>query len=138
MSQLGGVVISGVGRSKTTEQSKDEKGGEDNDADLAQDRLASTKLGPLSATLTHVALDLIVSELVVNHAQESDGVTEELETGDLSAPDHHGGTDKHDILEDTAKGKNDGRGLANLETLLVGFHLVRGSTRNLPGTQRKR
>lgn len=129
MSQLGGVVISGVRRSKTTEQSKDEKGGEDNDADLAQDGLASTKLGPLSATLTDVALDLIVSELVVNHAQESDGVTEELKTGDLSAPDYHGSTDKHDILKDTAKGKNDGRGLANLETLLVEFHLLRGSTR---------
>lgn len=69
----------------------------------------------MARSLTSVALDLVVAELVVNHATESNGVTEELQTGDVGAPDHHGGADKHDILQHTAEGKDDSRSLANQE-----------------------
>ena len=69
----------------------------------------------MARSLTSVALDLVVAELVVDHATEGNGVTEELQTGDVCAPDQHGGADKHDVLQHTAEGKNDGRSLANQE-----------------------
>lgn len=111
---LSGVVVGGVGRSKAGEEEDDGEEGHDEDAELAEDGFASTKLGPVAGSLASVTLDLVVAELVVNHAAESNGVTEELEGSNGSAPDHHGGNNEENVLQDTAEGENDSGGLANL------------------------
>lgn len=110
---LGGVVV--VRWGQATKEKCNSEEDHDKNADLAQNRLARTKLGPVARSLTSVALDLVVAELVVDHATESDRVAKELQGSDRSAPDHHGGGNEHDILEDTAEGQDDGRSLANLD-----------------------
>lgn len=135
--QLGGVDLRGVAGSKTTEEGEDEESGGNKDGDLAEDRLASTKVGPLSVGISDVALDLLIAELVVDHATESNGVTEELERSDLGAPDHHGSTNQEDILKNTAEGEDDSGSLANLRRVLVEItgNSVQG---NLQGRRRRR
>lgn len=137
VSQPGGVIFGGIARGKTTEQGEDEEAGKDDDGELAEDGLASTKLGPLSVGISNVSLDLLVAELVVDHATQSNGVTEELETSNLGAPDHHGGGNEEDILEDTAEGQDDGGSLANLWSGLEEFDLVLDS-QNIPGRRQTR
>lgn len=110
--QLARVI--GIRGSHGSEQREEDEDGEDNDGKLAQNRLASTKLCPLSASLAHVALELIVTKLVVDHASQSNGVTEELQRSDRRTPNHHRGSNEHDVLEDTAQGEDDSRSLANL------------------------
>lgn len=124
VSQSGGVILGAVARGKTSEKGKDDEASEDDDGELAENGLASTKLGPLSVGLSDVTLDLLIAELVVDHATQSNGVAEELDTSDLSTPDDHGGDNEQDILQDTAEGQDDGGGLANLRRVLVGFSLV--------------
>ncbi|KAI6751816.1 hypothetical protein HG531_006512 [Fusarium graminearum] len=84
--------------SKATKKGEDEESGSNKNSDLAEDRLASTKVGPLSVGVSNVTLELLISELVVDHATESNGVTKELERRNLGAPDHHGSTDQENIL----------------------------------------
>lgn len=109
-----GVVLWGISRSQAAKEAEDEEDGHHNDGQLAEDRLASAKLSPLAASLTGITFESLVAELVVDHATESDGVTEELKGRHLGAPDDHGGNNKHDILENTAKGEDNSGSLANL------------------------
>ena len=105
---------------KASQQCEDGEEGKDNDGDAAEHRLAVAKVGPLTPGLTRVALDRLKSELVVDHAAERNAVAEELQGGDLGAPDDHGGDDEHDVFENTAEGEHEGGGLANLLRLLAG------------------
>lgn len=119
--QCGGVHLRRVAGSKATKKGEDEESGSNKNSDLAEDRLASTKVGPLSVGVSNVTLELLISELVVDHATESNGVTKELERRNLGAPDHHGSTDQENILQYTTEGKDDSRSLANLKRMLVGL-----------------
>lgn len=103
-----------IGGSKPAEEEEEREDHENDDGNLAQDRSGVAKLGPLAATLSGIVPDLLVAELVVDHATQSDAVAEELETRDLGAPDEHGGGNQHDVLEDSAEGEDKGRGLADL------------------------
>lgn len=112
--QLAGIILRCICGSESTEDSEDDEGRCYNDGDLAQDGLASTKLSPLAVAVSNIALELLIAELVVDHATESNRVSEELNGSDLGAPDRHGGGDQQDILEDTTESEDDSRGLANL------------------------
>ena len=112
---LSGVNARSVVRSETTEQSEDNKDGEEDDRDATENGAAVAKVGPLAASLAGVALDGLSAKLVVNHATESDAVAEELGEGNLAAVDDHGSNDEQNVLEDTAEGEDERRGLANQE-----------------------
>lgn len=110
-------LVGSLGRisgSKPAQQEEEGQNNKSDDRDLAQDRSAVAELGPLTASLTSVVLDLFVAELVVDHASQSNAVAEELQTGDNSAPDKHGCGNQHNVLEHSANGEYQGRGLANL------------------------
>ena len=108
------VLCRVIRRGEPAEEDKDGHGREQDDGDAAQDGAAVAKVGPLPPGLAHVALDGLVAELVVDHAAEGNAVAEELQGGDLSAPDHHRGDDQEDILEHAAEGEDEGGSLANL------------------------
>lgn len=108
------VVLRGISRSQATKEAENDKDSHHNNGQLTENRLANTKLSPLAASLTGIALESLEAELVVDHATESDGVAKELKGSHLGAPDHHGGANKHDIFEDTAKGEDNSGSLANL------------------------
>jgi hypothetical protein len=57
-------------------------------------------------------------KLIVEHANDGDGVAKGLEAGHWGCPDKDGEGDEHDILEDTAEGKDKARGSADLEFLV--------------------
>lgn len=101
---LGGVVVGSVRGGEAAKQECNGEEDHDNDAELAQNGLASTKLGPVARSLTSIALDLVVAELVVDHAPESNRVAKKLQRSNGSSPDHHGGDNEHNILQDTAEG----------------------------------
>lgn len=112
--ELARVVVRGVSRGQATKQDEEREGGTDEDCDLAEDGLVGAELGPLAVGLADVALKLVDSKLVVDHAAEGNGVSEELQGSNLGAPDHHGGNDQEDILEHTAKSEDDSGRLADL------------------------
>jgi hypothetical protein len=112
--ELAGIVLWRICGRQTAEEGEDEERRRDDDGELSKDRLAVTKVSPLAVQLTNVALQLLKAKLVVDHAAKSDGVTEELKAGDLGAPDSHGSQDQEDVLQDTTKGEDDSRSLANL------------------------
>lgn len=60
-------------------------------------------------------LDLLGTELVVAETGEGDRVAEVLLEGDGVHEDDKGGDDEKDVLENTGHGKDNGRGLANLQ-----------------------
>lgn len=66
-----------------------------------------------------MTLDLLISELVVNHANKSNRVTEGLERRNFGAPNDHGGHNKDDVLENTTECEDHGRSFANLQVMLV-------------------
>lgn len=90
-----------------------------NHSDSLQDRLLSSKCRPLAADVANVALDLLISELVVNHTNKSNRVTEELEGRNFGTPDDHGRNNEDDVLENTAESEDHGGSLADLEVGLV-------------------
>lgn len=112
--ELARVVVRGVSRGQATEQDEEREGGTNEDSNLAEDGLVGAELGPLAVGLADVALELVDTKLVVDHAAEGNGVSEELQGSNLGAPDHHGGNDQENILQHTAKGKDDSGRLANL------------------------
>lgn len=69
---------------------------------------------PGTMSLASVLLDLLGSKLVVDETSKSNGVTKELKTGDGGLPDCHGSGNEKNILQDTAKGHDERRGLADL------------------------
>lgn len=87
--QVVGVVLGSVCGCQAPKQREEDESREHDDAKLAQDGLALAEVGPLAAGLAHVALDLLVAELVVDHASKGDAVAEELQTSNLRAPNHH-------------------------------------------------
>ena len=101
-------------RSCLAKQGQDEECEQGDDQETPQERMAVPKLGPLAAGLGHVALDGLVAKLIVDHAAQRNAVAEELQRRDLGAPDEHGGSDEHDILEDTAERQDKYRSLADL------------------------
>ena len=108
------VTCGVVRRGKPAEDDKDSHEDEGNDSNAAEHGAAVAEIGPLPASLTRIALDRLVAELVVDHAAKRNAVAEELEPSDLGAPNHHGGEDEEDILEHTAQSEDEGRGLADL------------------------
>lgn len=104
-----------IRRRKTAKKDEENENDDAEDDELAESGVADAVLGPLAAGFVTVFLELLSAELVVDETGESDGVTEELEAGNGSAPDHHGGSDEEDILEDTAESKDEDGSLADLE-----------------------
>jgi len=100
-------VLSGithrVGRVDNHHDEQKDRGEDDH---LAQCRTVGTELGPLTASISGVSLDSIITELVVDHATECNAVAEELKAGDLSAPDQHRGGHKQNILQDTTESED--------------------------------
>jgi len=76
--------------------------------------VVGAKLRPASASLGDVRLELLLAKLVVEHTEDCDAVTEGLQTGDWGCPDEDGEGHEHDILQNTAKGKDETRSSANL------------------------
>jgi hypothetical protein len=85
-----------------------------NDHKAALSGVSGTVFSPGTVSLAGVFLDLVATELVVDETNEGNRVTEELEGGDRSVPDDHGGDNKKDILKDTAKGHDQRRSLSDL------------------------
>jgi hypothetical protein len=112
--ELARVVVRGVSRGQATKQDEEREGGTNENGDLAEDGLVGTELGPLAVGLANVAFKLVNAKLVVDHAAEGNGVSEELQGGNLGAPDHHGGNDQEDILEHAAKSEDNSGRLADL------------------------
>ena len=112
--ELARIVVRCVRRGKTAEQNEEHEGTADEYGDFAQDRLAGTKLGPLSVGLANVTLELFETELVVDHATKSNSVAKELQRSDLGTPDHHGSNNKQNVFEHTAQGEDNGGRLADL------------------------
>ena len=138
--KLCGIVFGGVGRSKPTKEGEKDKDRADDDGDFAENWLSGSKVGPPTAALTHVALNLLETQLIVYHATEGDGVAKELDTGNRCAPNHHRGTNQEDVLENTAESENDSRSLANLggmcqsQSVIVIDSLIFRLTRNTTET----
>lgn len=97
------LLRSVVGAQGADEQEEDENHGAD-DNRLAAHGVVDAKLGPGPVGLASVVLDLVGAQLVVDQTDEGNGVAEELGVGDGGLPEHHGGGNQQDILEDTAKG----------------------------------
>lgn len=111
------VVLGGEVGGKTAEEDEDDEDGETKDDELAQSGVARTVLGPGATASANVLLDLVGTELVVDETAEGNAVAKGLETGDGVAEDEHRGKDEEDILEDTGQGEDEGRGLANLQSV---------------------
>ena len=94
-----------------------EHGNDDSGKDhqLAEDRAGVAELLPLHAALTKVLLELLSTELVVDETAKGNGVAESLEECNRVLEKEHGREDQEDILEDTRKGEDERRSLANLE-----------------------
>lgn len=103
-------VAGGHGANKEEE---DQSRGSKNNK-LALGRAGLAVLSPGAACRGGVLAHLVSTQLVPDETEQSDRVTKELKGGDGGVPDHHGGNDQEDILEDTAEGHDQGRGLANL------------------------
>lgn len=82
---------------------------------LAEDWAVGTEFGPSSSSFLDVWLHLLLAELVVEHSHKRNAVPEHLETRELGAPDKDGCADEKDILEDTAEGKDETGGFADLD-----------------------
>lgn len=95
------------------EEEKDEKDKAKSD-ELAHDGSAVAVVGPRALSLSHVFLELLSTELVVDKATEGDRVTEELKRGDWVVENGHGSQNEQDILENTREGEDERRGLADL------------------------
>lgn len=79
------------------------------------------------------ALDeLLVSNGVEDEADESEGVAQDLEDGDLCLPDEDGGGDEEDALEDATESHDEARSLADLVRELAASVEQRGYL-DLPG-----
>jgi hypothetical protein len=113
-------VVLGVNAGRCEPVEEDNHGEEDEheDCDAAEDRLSVPEVCPLATGLASVALDRLVAELVVNHTTKSDAVSEELQASHLGAPDDHRGSNKENILEDTAEGEHKRGCFANLHAIV--------------------
>jgi len=100
---------------KTAEEEEEDEKDKAKSNELAHDRSAVAVVSPRALALCHVFLELLTTELVVDKTTESDRVTEELERGDWVVKDGHRSHHEQNILEDTREGKDEGRGLADLE-----------------------
>lgn len=76
--------------------------------------MSGAVVSPGATGTTSVILESIGSELVVDETTQSDRVTEELKRSNGIAEDEHRGHDEENVLEDTAKRKNEGGGSADL------------------------
>ena len=94
------------------EDNENHAGGDDSRATL--DGTSVTELSPGAVGLLAVFLELVGAELVVHHATEGNGVTEQLEGGHRGVKPECGNRDENDILEDTTESENEGGGFANL------------------------
>lgn len=101
--------------SQPAKQSQRHKKAQYDGADAANHRLLRAKRCPLTAALGNVTLDLLVSELVVDHGRQRNRVAKELQRGHVGAPDEHGRDHEEYVLEHAADGEDDGRRLANQE-----------------------
>jgi hypothetical protein len=112
----------GVNRQGRAEGAKEEEENEEHttkDDELSDSGVSGAVFGPGATSTTSVFLESIGSELVVDETAESDRVTEELKRCDGVAENEHRGNDEENVLENTAKRKNEGGGSANLEIWLA-------------------
>lgn len=91
---------------------------------LGLGRVAATVLAHLEAHISGEGLHLLSTKLVVAKTTKGNGVTEELQGSDGVVEDHHGSADQQDILQDTSHGQDDGRSLANLQSVLVPASII--------------
>jgi hypothetical protein len=108
----------GVDRQRRAEGAEEEEENEEHttkDDELSESGVSGAVLGPGATSTTSVFLESIGSELVVDETAKSDRVTEELKRCNGVAEDEHRGNDEENVLENTAKRKNEGGGSANLE-----------------------
>jgi hypothetical protein len=110
------------GRAEGAEDDEENEQHTTEDDELSKSGVSGTVISPGATGTASVLLESISSELVVDETTESDRVTEELKGCNGIAEDEHRGNDEENILEDAAKGKNEGRGSADLEILLAGSH----------------
>lgn len=89
-------------KSSNKQEQTDNHGTNGNETTLA--RVGAAVLGPRALSLAGVFLEHLTAELVVDETTKSDRVTEELKAGNRSVPDSHGGSNKKDVLQDTAEG----------------------------------
>ena len=104
---------SASGTNAAKKENDGDKNSDDNN-ELAGSWATGAVVSPSALRRSHVFLDLVGSELVVDEAAERNAVSEELEGGDGVAEDHHGGNDEEDVLEYTAEGHDKAGGSADL------------------------
>ena len=107
-------LVRGVTGTKTAqdEEHRDDDTTEDND--LTEGGAGLAELCPLHAASAEGLLHFLTAELVVDEATERNAVTKSLEKGDGVTEKEHGRKDEEDVLQNTGKGEDEGRGLANL------------------------
>jgi hypothetical protein len=133
---LAGNSTSGA---NTAEEQDDGNENETNDDKLTCSGVAGAVVGPGTLASTHVLLDLVGSELVVNEAAKGNAVAEELERRDWVAEDHHGGDDEENVLEHTAESHDETRGSADLSGDVSRVRIGELTTeKDLPRTRQKR
>lgn len=111
--------VDGQGGAEGAEKEEENEEHSTKDNELSEGRVSDTIIGPGATSTTGVFLEGIGSKLVVDETTKCDRVTEELERCNGVAEDEHRGNDKKNVLEDTAKRKNERGGSANLESLLA-------------------
>lgn len=109
------VVLWSIGWGKATEKEEEDDQDDTENNQLAHGWVTDTIVGPHVSTLLSISLEDIRSKLVVDKTTESNAVTKELKWGNDGTPDHHGGGDQKDILQHTAKSKDEGGSLADKE-----------------------
>ena len=74
---------------------------------------------------------MVPADGVVNQADERNSIAENLQESNLGVPDHDGGNDEEDILQNTRQGHDETRSLADLRT---SFMLVWSGDHSMAGT----
>lgn len=102
-------IIRGVDSRRRQAVQHKEEGEQDhgNDGEAAKDGLPVSKVCPLAAGVTQVALNSVVAQFIIYHAAKGKAVTEELEAGNLGAPDDHGSNNQQHILENATEGHHE-------------------------------
>jgi hypothetical protein len=108
-----GVLVSNLW-SQTTEKNEECKDYKSKDKYLALSWVHNTVFAPSPAALGKGVLEGVGSKLVVQHAHKRNSVSENLGSGDWVTIEEDGCEHKEDVLQHTAKSKDEGRCLANL------------------------
>jgi hypothetical protein len=82
-------IIRSIVRSQATNENEECCEEETEDKEFSSNWSVGTKFGPFSTSLLNPRSEFLVTEFVVEHTDNCDGVAEHLEAGDDSSPDEN-------------------------------------------------